>query len=203
MTADEELGLVYLPFGTPTNDWYGGHRLGDNLFAESLVALDCETGERSWHYQTIRHGLWDYDLVTPPILGDITVNGREMKVAAQLSKQGFVYVFDARTGKAVWPIEDRPVPRSTVPGERSAPTQPFPSKPPAYERQGMHEGQLIDFTPEIPAQGEGDHGAVRLRSALYASLAARRLEPARLGRRRELARAAPSIRRPAGSTCLR
>ena len=149
MTADEELGLVYLPFGTPTNDWYGGHRLGDNLFAETLVALDCETGERAWHFQAIRHGLWDYDLVTPPILGDIEVDGREIKVAAQLSKQGFVYVFDARTGKAVWPIEDRPVPRSTVPGERSAPTQPFPSKPPAYERQGMHLGQLIDFTPEI------------------------------------------------------
>ncbi len=149
ITADEELGLVYLPFGTPTNDWYGGHRLGDNLFAESLVALDCETGERKWHFQAIRHGLWDYDLVTPPILGEIEVDRRQVKVAAQLSKQGFVYVFDAESGEPVWPIEQRPVPRSTVPGERSAPAQPFPTKPPAYERQGMHEGQLLDLTPEI------------------------------------------------------
>ena len=154
MTADEELGLVYLPFGTPTNDWYGGHRLGDNLFAETLVALDCETGERAWHFQAIKHGLWDYDLVTPPILGDITVDGREIKAAAQLSKQGFVYVFDARSGKPVWPIEQRPVPKSDVPGERSAATQAFPSKPPAYERQGMHEGQLIDLTPEILARAK-------------------------------------------------
>lgn len=154
MTADEGLGLVYLPFGSPTNDWYGGHRLGDNLFAESLVALDCETGERKWHFQAIRHGLWDYDLVTPPILGEIEVDGRRIKAAAQLSKQGFVYVFDRESGEAVWPIEDRPVPRSTVPGERSAPTQPFPTKPPAYSRQGMHEGQLIDFTPEILARAK-------------------------------------------------
>ena len=110
ITSDEDIGLVYLPFGTPTNDWYGGHRPGDNLFAESLVALDCETGERAWHFQAVRHGLWDYDLVTAPILGDITVDGRELKVAAQLSKQGFVYVFDRETGDPVWPIEERPVP---------------------------------------------------------------------------------------------
>ncbi len=149
MTADEDLGLVYLAFGTPTNDWYGGHRLGDNLFGESLVALDCDTGERRWHYQIVRHGLWDYDLVTPPILGDIEVDGRRIKAAAQLSKQGFVFVFDRETGKEVWPIEDRPAPRSSVPGERTAASQPFPTRPPAFELQGMHEGQLIDFTPEI------------------------------------------------------
>ena len=127
------------------------------------MALDCETGERKWHFQAIRHGLWDYDLVTPPILGDIEVDGRKIKAAAQLSKQGFVYVFDASTGDPVWPIEERPVPRSTVPGERSAPTQRFPTKPPAYERQGMHEGQLLDLTPEILARAKEimeqyDHG---------------------------------------------
>ncbi len=154
MTADEELGLVYLPFGTPTNDWYGGHRLGDNLFAESLVAVDCETGERRWHYQIVRHGLWDYDLVTPPILGEIEVDGRRIKVAAQLSKQGFVYVFDRENGEAVWPIENRPVPRSRVPGERAASTQPFPTRPPPFELQGMHAGQLIDFTPDILARAK-------------------------------------------------
>ncbi len=154
MTADEELGLVYLPFGTPTNDWYGGHRLGDNLFAESLVALDCETGERRWHYQVVRHGLWDYDLVTPPILGEIEVEGRTVKAAAQLTKQGFVFVLDRETGEPVWPVEERAVPRSTVPGERAAQKQRFPSRPPAFEPQGMHEGQLIDFTPEILARAK-------------------------------------------------
>ncbi len=163
ITADTERGLVYLPFGTPTNDWYGGHRLGDNLFSESLVALDCATGERAWHYQIVRHGLWDYDLVTPPILGDITVDGRALPIAAQLTKQGFVFVFDRESGEEVWPIEERTVPRSEVPGERSSPTQPFPTWPPPYERQGMHEGQLIDFTPEILARAkelmaEYEHG---------------------------------------------
>ncbi|HVS62753.1 MAG TPA: pyrroloquinoline quinone-dependent dehydrogenase [Thermoanaerobaculia bacterium] len=149
MSADPGLGLVYLPFGTPTNDWYGGHRLGDNLFAESLVAVDCETGERRWHFQAVHHGLWDYDLVTSPILADVTVDGRPRKVAAQLSKQGFVYVLDRETGEPIWPIEEREVPQTGIPGERTSPTQPFPTRPPPYERQGIALDDLIDFTPEL------------------------------------------------------
>jgi quinoprotein glucose dehydrogenase len=149
MSHDEGLGLVYLPFGTPTNDWYGGHRLGDNLFAESLVALDCATGERRWHFQAVHHGVWDYDLVTSAILGDVVVDGRERKIAAQLSKQGFVYVLDRETGEPIWPIEEREVPQSGIPGERTSPTQPFPTRPPPFERQGVTLDDLIDFTPEL------------------------------------------------------
>lgn len=149
MSADEELGLIYLPFGTPTDDWYGGHRPGANLFAESLVALDARTGERKWHFQAVHHGVWDYDLPAAPVLADIRVNGKDIKAVAQVSKQGFTYVFDRRTGVPVWPIEERPVPQSTVPGERTHATQPFPTRPPAFERQGLAESDLIDFTPEL------------------------------------------------------
>ncbi|MEM6706073.1 MAG: pyrroloquinoline quinone-dependent dehydrogenase [Acidobacteriota bacterium] len=149
MSCDEELGLVYLPTSTPTNDWYGGHRKGDNLFAESIVALDAKTGERKWHFQAVHHGLWDYDFPCAPNLVDITVDGREIKALAQVSKQGFTYVLDRRTGEPVWPIEERPVPQSTVPGERASPTQPHPTKPPPFERQGVTESDLIDFTPEL------------------------------------------------------
>ena len=149
MSADEELGYVYLPFGTPTDDWFGGHRPGANLFAESLVALDVKTGKRMWHFQAVHHGIWDYDLPAAPVLADIRVDGKVVKAVAQVSKQGFTYVFDRRTGVPVWPIEERPVPQSTVPGERSSPTQPFPTKPPAFERQGVTESDLIDFTPEL------------------------------------------------------
>jgi len=149
MSADEELGLIYLPFGTPTDDWYGGHRPGANLFAESLVALDARTGERKWHFQAVHHGVWDYDLPSAPVLADIRVGGKDIKAVAQVSKQGFTYVFDRRTGTPVWPIEERPVPQSTVPGERTSATQPFPTKPPAFERQGLTENDLIDFTPEL------------------------------------------------------
>lgn len=149
MSADEELGLIYLPFGTPTDDWYGGHRPGANLFAESLVALDARTGERKWHFQAVHHGVWDYDLPAAPVLADIRVNGKDIKAVAQVSKQGFTYVFDRRTGTPVWPIEERPVPQSTVPGERTSATQPFPTRPPAFERQGLTESDLIDFTPEL------------------------------------------------------
>ena len=130
MSADEELGYVYLPFSTPTNDWYGGHRLGNNLFAESLVCVDATTGKRVWHFQTVHHGLWDYDLPAAPVLCDIKVDGRPIKAVAQITKTGFTFVFDRATGKPVWPIEERPVPQSTVPGERTSPTQPFPTKPP-------------------------------------------------------------------------
>ncbi len=149
MSADEELGYVYLPFGTPTDDWYGGHRPGANLFAESLVALDARTGKRIWHFQAVHHGVWDYDLPSAPILADLRVNGKDVKAVAQVSKQGFTYVFDRRTGTPVWPIEERPVPQSTVPGERTSATQPFPTRPPAFERQGVSDSDLIDFTPEL------------------------------------------------------
>ena len=152
MSADPELGYVYLPVETPTNDLYGGHRPGDNLFAESLVCLDARTGERVWHYQLIHHGIWDYDIPTPPALVDITVDGREIKAVAQVTKQAFTYVFDRVTGEPVWPIEERPVPASTVPGEQAAPTQPFPTRPAPFDRQGVSNDDLIDFTPELAAE---------------------------------------------------
>ena len=152
MSADHELGYVYVPVETPTNDLYGGHRPGDNLFAESLVCLDARTGERVWHYQLIHHGIWDYDIPTPPTLIDITVDGREIKAVAQITKQAFTYVFDRVTGEPVWPIEERPVPASTVPGEQAAPTQPFPTRPAPFDRQGVSNDDLIDFTPELAAE---------------------------------------------------
>ena len=151
-SADEELGYAYLPTATPTHNWYGGHRLGDNLFAESLLCLDCETGERVWHFQAVHHGVWDYDLASTPILADITVDGRPIKAVVQVSKQAFTYVFDRVTGEPVWPIEERPVPQSDVPGERLSPTQPFPTWPPPFDRQGITADDLIDFTPELRAE---------------------------------------------------
>jgi len=149
MSCDEELGFVYLPLGTPTSDYYGGHRHGDNLYAESLVALDARTGERQWHFQAVHHGIWDYDFPCAPNLIDIEVDGKPVKAIAQVSKQGFTYVFDRRTGEPLWPIEERAVPPSPVPGELLATTQPFPTKPPPFDRQGVTEDDLIDFTPEI------------------------------------------------------
>ena len=138
----------------PTNDYYGGHRHGDNLFADSLVAVDLKTGERLWYYQFIHHDVWDWDLPCAPILVDITVDGREIKAIAQPSKQTWLYVFDRVTGEPVWPIEERAVEASNVPGELLAPTQPFPTKPPAYDRQGVAVDDLIDFTPELRAAAE-------------------------------------------------
>ena len=152
MTVDAELGLAYLPVEIPTGDYYGGHRPGDNLFGESLVAVDLETGERRWHFQFVHHPMWDYDVPCPPILVDITVDGREIQAVAQPTKQGWVYVFDRLTGEPVWPIEERPVPAGTVPGEWYSPTQPFPTKPPPFERQGFPVDELIDFTPELKAE---------------------------------------------------
>ncbi|HJN94171.1 MAG: pyrroloquinoline quinone-dependent dehydrogenase [Gammaproteobacteria bacterium] len=149
MSADDEAGIVYLPTSTPTNDYWGGMRLGENLFAESLVALNADTGERIWHFQTVHHGLWDYDIASAPNLVDIVVDGRPIKAVAQVSKTAFTYVFDRLTGEPVWPIEERPVAASTVPGERTNPTQPFPTKPAPFDRQGVSEDDLIDFTPEI------------------------------------------------------
>ncbi len=149
LSADPELGYVYVPTGTPTNDWYGGHRHGDNLFAESIVCLDATTGERVWHYQFVHHGLWDYDATAAPLLVDLVVDGRPVKAVAVVTKQAYTYVFDRVTGEPVWPIEERPVPQSTVPGEKTAPTQPHPTKPPAFDRQGVTIDDLIDFTPEL------------------------------------------------------
>lgn len=152
MSADEELDYVYVPVETPTNDYYGGHRLGNNLFAESLVCLDAKTGKRIWHYQFVHHGIWDYDIPTAPNLLDITVNGKRIKAVAQVTKQAFMYVFDRVTGQPVWPIEERPVLQSDVPGERTSPTQPFPTKPAPFDRQGLSPDDLLDFTPELKAE---------------------------------------------------
>ena len=149
VSVDEEFGLVYLPVETPTGDYYGGHRPGDNLYGESLVAVDLRTGERKWHFQLVHHPIWDMDVPPAPILADITVGGRTIKAVAQLSKQCFVYVFDRLTGEPVWLIEERPVPKGDVPGEWYSPTQPFPTKPPALCRNGVSKEDLIDFTPRL------------------------------------------------------
>ena len=149
MAADPELGLVYLPIETPTSDYYGGHRPGNNLFAESIVAVDVMTGKRKWHFQLVHHPLWGFDNASPPILADLVVGGRSVKAIAQPGKQAFLYVFDRASGQPVWPIEERPVPKGDVPGEWYAPTQPFPTKPPAYDRQGYADDYLIDYTPEL------------------------------------------------------
>ncbi len=154
MTIDEDLGYVYLPVEMPTGDLYGGHRLGDNLFADSVVAVEIATGDRVWHYQTIHHDVWDFDLPSAPILVDITVDGQPIKALAQPSKQGFLYVLDRTNGEPVWPIEERAVPQSDVPGEVTSPTQPFPTKPPPFDRQGISVDDLIDFTPELRARAE-------------------------------------------------
>jgi glucose dehydrogenase len=153
ITVDEDLGLVYLPVETPTSDFYGGHRPGNNLFAESLVCVDLKTGQRKWHYQIVHHPIWNYDMSSAPLLADITVNGRAIKAVAVPGKQGFLFVFDRVSGQPVWPIEERPVPQSDVPGEKTSPTQPFPTKPPAYARNYLKvPDDLIDFTPELRAQ---------------------------------------------------
>lgn len=149
MSADDELGYIYLPTTSVTNDMYGGARLGDNLYSSSIVCVDATTGKRLWHYQTIHHDLFDYDNPTAPILTDITVDGKRIKALAQITKQSFAYVLDRVTGKPVWPIVEKPAPASNVPGEKASLTQPVPTKPPAYDRQGITENDLIDFTPEL------------------------------------------------------
>jgi quinoprotein glucose dehydrogenase len=151
ISADEELGFAYLPLTSATSDMFGGHRLGDNLFANTLVAVRCQTGERVWHHQLVHHDLWDFDLPAAPILADIRVDGKPIRAVVQVTKQAFAFVFDRVTGQPVWPIEERPVPQSTTPGEQTSPTQPFPSKPPAFDRQGVTIDDLIDFTPELRA----------------------------------------------------
>jgi glucose dehydrogenase len=152
ISVDQELGMAYLPVELSTGDYYGGHRPGANLFSESLVAIDLRSGQRKWHYQLVHHGIWDFDIPCAPILADITVNGRPIKALAQPTKQSWLYVFDRVTGQPVWPIEERPVAKGDVPGEWYSPTQPHPTKPPAYERQGVTIDDLIDFTPELRAE---------------------------------------------------
>ena len=164
MSCDEQLGHVYLPFGTPSNDYYGGERPGDNLYAESIVAVDINTGKAVWHFQGVHHGIWDYDFPCAPIVVDITVAGRPIKALVQVSKQAFTYVLDRETGKPVWPIPERKVPQSPVlPGEHLWPTQPIPTKPAPFDRQGFTAADLIDFTPELKREAlkifqQFDHG---------------------------------------------
>ena len=148
-TVDEELGYAYIPVESPTGDQFGGQRPGNNLFSSSILCLDIKTGKRIWHYQLVHHDIWDYDMPAAPILADITVNGKPIKAVVQLTKSSFAYVFDRTNGQPVWPIEERPVPQTDVPGEQTSPTQPFPTKPPAFDRQGLTEADLIDFTPQL------------------------------------------------------
>jgi quinoprotein glucose dehydrogenase len=152
MSADPELGLVYVPLEMSTGDYYGGNRPGNTLFADSLLALDVKTGKRRWHYQTVHHGLWDYDLSCAPILFDMQMNGRTIKAIAQPTKQAFLFVFNRETGEPIWPIEERPVPQSDAPKERTSPTQPFPTWPKPFDMQGITADDLIDFTPELKAK---------------------------------------------------
>ncbi|MFP6616987.1 MAG: pyrroloquinoline quinone-dependent dehydrogenase [Candidatus Hydrogenedentota bacterium] len=149
ISGDEELGYIYIPVSMPTNLWYGGHRRGDNLFGNSLVCLNAKTGERVWHFQMIHHDIWDYDVSAAPILCDITVDGKKRKVVAQVTKQAFCYVLDRVTGKPIWPIEERPVPTSDTPGERASSTQPFPTRPAAFDLQGFSRDDVISLTPEL------------------------------------------------------
>jgi quinoprotein glucose dehydrogenase len=152
MSADPDLGLVYVPVEMPTGDYYGGNRPGNTLFGESLVALDYKTGRRKWHYQTVHHGVWDYDLPCAPILFDMRVSGRTIKALAQPTKQAFLFVLNRETGEPIWPIEERPVPQSNVPKERTSPTQPFPTKPAPFDMQGITENDLMDLTPALKAE---------------------------------------------------
>src|SRR5213594_2827957 len=158
MSVDEELGIAYLPVELPTGDYYGGHRPGNGLFGESIVAVDLKTGQRKWHYQLVHHGIWDFDIPCAPILVDITINGRTVKAVAQPTKQAWLYVFNRETGKPIWPIEERAVEKGDVPCEWYSPTQPFPldahGKPFAYDHNGFVRDDLVDFTPELRAEAE-------------------------------------------------
>jgi len=152
ISVDEQLGMAFIPVELPTGDYYGGHRPGNGLFGETVLAVDLKTGQRKWHYQLVHHGIWDMDIPCAPMLVDITVNGRTVKAVAQPTKQAFLYVFDRITGQPIWPFEERAVEQSTVPGEKTSPTQPFPTKPPAYDLQGFSIDDLIDFSPELKAE---------------------------------------------------
>jgi len=161
-TVDSARGLVFLPVGTPTDDWYGGERPGANLFAESLVALDARTGERVWHFQVAHHGLWDYDLPAPPNLLTVTHEGRRTDIVVAPTKQGFLFAFERTTGKPLWPIEERAVPASDVPGERAWPTQPFPTRPAAFSVQGFTRDDVMDFTPALRQAALDEIAGLRL-----------------------------------------
>jgi quinoprotein glucose dehydrogenase len=163
MAYDPALGYVYMAGSSPDNNAYGGRRPGDNLFSDTLICVEARTGKRVWHFQAVHHDLWDYDFPATPVLGDITVNGRRIHAVLQVTKQGFAFAFDRKTGHPVWPIEERPVPQSSIANERTSPTQPFPTKPPVFDRQGATEGNVIDFTPALHRQaleqlGQIDHG---------------------------------------------
>ncbi len=162
ITLDEQRGLVYLPLGTPSNDFYGGQRPGQNLFGESLVCLDANTGKRKWHFQVVHHGLWDYDLPAPPNLVTLTVAGRRIDAAVQLTKMGYIFVFDRVTGTPIFPIEERPVPQSDVPGEEASPTQPVPVRPPPISPQGVSLDDAFDLTPELKAEAVAEMKKYRL-----------------------------------------
>ncbi len=208
-SADTELGYLYMPVTAPTSDMYGGHRLGDNLYSQSIVCVEAATGKRVWHFQTVHHDLWDYDPPAAPILMDITVDGRPIKAVALLTKQAYAYVLDRVTGEPVWPIVERPVPQSNVPGERTSPTQPIPTKPPPFDLQGATEENLIDFTPELRAEALEIFEALHDRTAVHAAVDSRRParrqarhdRAARLGRRARAGPAARSIPRRKCSTC--
>lgn len=154
MSADQELGYVYVPLGTPNDDWYGGHRPGSGLYGESLICLNAKTGKKVWHYQLVHHGLWDYDLPCAPVLADVTVNGRKVKAVAQVTKQALCFVFDRVTGKPLWPIIERPAPKTIMPGDTASPTQPFPTKPAPFDLQGATEENLNDLTPELKEEAK-------------------------------------------------
>ena len=149
MSCDAELGIAYLPVSAPSSHFYGAMRPGDNLFGTSVVAVDAATGERKWHFQTVHHDIWDYDLPAAPVVADIVVEGKPVKAVAQVSKVGFLYVFDRVTGEPLWPIEERAVPPSDLEGEQASPTQPFPTWPPPFEMQGLSDHDINDLTPEI------------------------------------------------------
>ena len=161
------LGLVYLPVEDPTNDSYGGARPGNNLFGDSLVCVDLTTGKMKWHYQIVHHPIWDYDLSSPPLLVDITVDGKAIKAVAVPTKESFLYVFDRVTGKPIWPIVEKPVPQTDVPGEKTSPTQPFPTKPPLMRATPSKPDDLIDFTPEMRAQAMDRMKSYRVRTGMF------------------------------------
>ena len=170
LTVDDELGYIYVALSSPMHSFYGGHRPGQNLYGNSLVCLDARTGERVWHYQLVHHDLWDYDLPAAPVLGDITVAGKPIKAVMQITKHGFLFVFDRVTGEPVWPIEERPVPASTTPGEKAWPTQPFPTKPAPFDRLGAYRRRSDRFHAGAACGGARDRQAVRARADVHAAV---------------------------------